>query len=70
VNFSEVVIGPDRIKIEKEKVKVALNWLVSKLVKEIQKFLRLVNYYIWFIKDFSKIARPLYELTRKEQQWE
>ena len=70
MNFSEVVIGPDRIKIEKEKVKVALNWLVSKLVKEIQKFLRLVNYYIWFIKDFSKIARPLYELTRKEQQWE
>jgi len=35
VDFSEVVIEPDRIKIEKEKVKVVLNWPVSKLVKKI-----------------------------------
>ena len=57
-----------RIKIEKEKVKVVLDWPVSKLVKKIQKFLGLANYYRRFVKDFAKIARLLYNLTKKEQR--
>ena len=32
--FLEVVIGPERIKIEEEKVKVVLNWLTLKEVKK------------------------------------
>ena len=40
-----VVIEPDGIKIEKEKVKEVLDWLTSKYVKDIQKFLGLANYY-------------------------
>jgi len=35
-----------------------------------QKFLGLANYYRRFVKDFTKIARPLHELMRKEQKWE
>ena len=35
MDFLEVVIGLEEIKIEKEKVKVGLNWLVSKSVIEI-----------------------------------
>ena len=45
VGFLGVVIGPDRIKMEKEKVKGVLEWLTPKCVKDVQKFLRLVNYY-------------------------
>jgi len=33
-----VVIGPEGIKIEEEKVKDVLNWLTPKEVKDIQKF--------------------------------
>ena len=29
----------------------------------------LANYYRWFVKDFAKIARPLHEMTRKENKW-
>jgi len=47
-----------------------LNWPVSKLVKEVQKVLRLANYYRQFMKNFAKIVRLLYELTRKKQKWE
>jgi len=70
VDFLGVVIGPEGIKMEKKKVKVVLDWLVPKSVKDIQKFLGLTNYYRRFIEEFMKIARPLYELTRKEQKWE
>jgi len=39
VEYLEVVVGPEWIKIKKKKVKVVLDWPVSKLVKDIQKFL-------------------------------
>ena len=55
--------------IKEEKVKLALDWPVPKLVKNIQKFLGLANYYRRFVKGFAKIARPLHELIRKEQKW-
>jgi len=70
VDFLKVVIGLERIKIKKEKVKAVLNWLVPKSVKNVQKFLGLANYYRRFVKGFVKIARLLYELMRKEQKWE
>ena len=45
VGFLGVVIGPEGIKMEEEKVKGVLEWPISKCVKEVQKFLRLANYY-------------------------
>ena len=45
VGFLGVVIGPEGIKIEREKVKGVLEWLTSKCVNDVQKFLGLVNYY-------------------------
>ena len=49
VGFPGVVIGPEGIKMEEEKVKGVLDWPTLKCVKDIQKFLRLANYYCWFI---------------------
>ena len=45
IGFLRVVIGPEGIKMEEEKVKDVLEWLTPKGVKNIQKFLRLANYY-------------------------
>ena len=45
VGFLGIVIGLDRIKMEEEKVKGVLNWLILKCVKDMQKFLGLANYY-------------------------
>ncbi len=39
------MIEPDRIKMKKEKVQEVVDWLVSKSVKDVQKFLELANYY-------------------------
>ena len=67
VEFLEVVIGLEGIKMEEEKMKRVLYWLTPKEVKNIQKFLELANYYQQFIKDFSVIARLLYNLMKKDQ---
>jgi len=45
VEFLGVVIGPKGVKMQKEKVEGILNWLASKNMKKVQKFLGLVNYY-------------------------
>ena len=45
VGFLGVVIGPEGIKIEKEKMRGVLEWLTPKCVKDIQMFLGLANYY-------------------------
>ena len=69
VGFLGVVIGPDGIKMEKEKVRGMLEWLAPKCVKDVQKFLGLANYYRRFIKDFAEIARPMHRLVQKQEKW-
>ena len=70
VEFLGVVIGPEGIKMEKEKVKGVLEWPISKGVKDVQKFLGLANYYRQFIKGFALIARPLHDTVKKDRKWE
>jgi len=69
MGFLEIVIEPDGIKIEEEKVKGILEWPTLKCVKNIQKFLGLANYYCQFIEEFALIARSLHDLVKKDQKW-
>ena len=69
MGFLGVVIGPNRIKMEKEKVRGVLEWPTPKCVKDVQKFLGLVNYYRRFVKDFAEIARPMHRLVHKQERW-
>ena len=70
VDFLGVVIGPEGIKIEKEKVKGVLEWPTPKCVKDVQKFLGLANYYCRFIEGFATVARPLHDMVKKDKKWE
>jgi len=69
VGFLGVIIEEDGVRMEKEKVQGVIEWPVLKGMKDVQKFLGLANYYRWFVKDFTKIAKPLHEITRKEMKW-
>jgi len=53
IRFLGVVIGPNRIEMEKEKVDGVLSWPEPKNVRDVRKFLGLTNYYRRFIKDFA-----------------
>ena len=69
VEFLGIVIGPQGMEMQKEKIDRVLSQLVPKNVKKVQKFLELINYYRQFIKDFARIAVPLHLLVRKEEKW-
>jgi len=69
IDFLGVIIGPEGFRMEKKKVEGVMNWPISQCIKDIQKFLGLVNYYRQFVKDFAKIAKPLYQLVRKDKKW-
>jgi hypothetical protein len=47
-----------------------LNWMPPTSVSEIQSFLGLAGYYHRFIKDFSKIAKPMTKLLGKNKAFE
>jgi len=66
IGFLGIIIGPNGIEMEKEKVDGMLSWLEPKNVKDVRKFLDLANYYRRFIKDFARVARPMNMLTRKD----
>ena len=70
VGFLGVVIKLERIKMEREKVQGVQEWLIPKYVKDVQKFLGLANYYCRFIEGFAFIARPLYDMMKKDQKWD
>ena len=68
VGFLGVEIGPEGIKMEEEKVKGVLEWSTPKCVKDVQKFLKLVNYYHQLIQGFASIARPLHDMVKKDRK--
>ena len=45
VGFLGVIIGEDRVRMEKEKIQGVIEWLVPRSTKDVQKFLGLANYY-------------------------
>ena len=59
VNGEGLAIGENYVQTIKE-------WKAPRNLKEVEQFLGFVNYHRTFIKDLSRIAAPLTELTRKK----
>ena len=70
IEFLEVVIGPNRIEMVKEKVDSILSWPEPKNVRDVRKFLGFANYYRRFIKNFAQVARLINMFTQKDVKWQ
>jgi hypothetical protein len=70
VAFLGHVISAGGVSVDPGKVKDVLNWMPPITASEIQSFLGLVGYYRRFIKDFSKIAKPMMKLLENNQAFE
>ena len=58
------LITADGIATDPKKVQVVKDWPTLETVSEVRSFLGFVGYYRRFIKGFSQIAKPLYQLTK------
>jgi hypothetical protein len=65
--FLDMIIDRDEIKMNLEKIKAIVEWSKLTHLKEVQTFLRFVNFYRRFIKDFFKVAKSLVIFIRKDQ---
>ncbi|GJW56766.1 putative reverse transcriptase domain-containing protein [Tanacetum coccineum] len=65
VQFLGHVIDSQGVYVDPTKIEAVKNWASPTTPTEICQFLGLTGYYRRFIKDFSKIAKSLTELTQK-----
>ncbi|GJQ91318.1 reverse transcriptase domain-containing protein [Tanacetum coccineum] len=57
------------IHVDPAKIEAVKNWESPTTLTEVRQFLGLAGYYQRFIKDFSKIAKSLTELTQKNKNY-
>ncbi len=67
--FLEVIVSELNLRINLSKVTVIVSWITSINLKEIQSFVRFVNFYHCFIKNFSKLVKSFTQLTRKNKSF-
>ena len=58
------LITADGIDTDPKKIQVVKDWPTLETVTDVTSFLGFVEYYRRFIKGFSQIAKPLYQLTK------
>ncbi|GJS59609.1 hypothetical protein Tco_0654393 [Tanacetum coccineum] len=63
------VVNRDGIYVDPSKIESVNNWKTPESPTEIRLFLGLAGYYGRFIENFSKIAKPLTLLTKKNKTY-
>jgi len=69
VAFLGHILTAEGVAVDPEKVEAVSNWQQPTNVSEIRSFLGLAGYYRRFIEGFSRIARLMMELLKKEKKF-
>ncbi len=63
--FLEVIVSELNLCMNSSKMIVIVSWITLINLKEIQSFMRFINFYHCFIKNFLKLVKSFTQLTRK-----
>jgi hypothetical protein len=66
VDFFGYVVTPQGIEVDEVKIEAIKSWPIPASLTQLQSFLGLVGFYWHFMRDFSTIAAPLNDLTKKD----
>ena len=64
VKYLGLLVGSNGIRMDPTKIESILNWKTPTRVKDVQAFLGFANFYRRFIRDFSRLTKPLTDLTK------
>jgi hypothetical protein len=66
VEYLGIIIGQGKVKMDPIKVKGIAKWLTPLTINDVHSFLGFCNFYCSFITNFSMVAHPLNDLTKKQ----
>ncbi|GAV75262.1 hypothetical protein CFOL_v3_18741, partial [Cephalotus follicularis] len=69
VTFLGHIVSCEGLSVDPSKIESIVDWPQPKNVTEVRSFLGLAGYYRRFIKEFSKLATPLTQLTQKKSNF-
>jgi len=69
IEYLGLVILENKVEMDPVKVARVHDWPTPENRTDVQAFIGFVNFYRRFIRDFSTIARPLFNLTRSDKAW-
>jgi hypothetical protein len=64
------IVTSEGVRPDPDKVKAISEFPIPKNMTDVKSFLGLAGYYRRFIPQFSKIAKPLNDLLKKNNQWQ
>src|SRR5882762_7245729 len=70
IDYLGVILEKGMTRMDPTKISGIKDWPLPKTVTDVHSFLGFCNFYRAFIQGFADIARPLNQLTKKEQVWE
>jgi hypothetical protein len=69
IDYLGIIVGGNTLKMDPKKIEGVASWKEPTTVTEVRKFLGFTGYYRYFVPNYSKIARPLLDLTKKSTPW-
>jgi hypothetical protein len=69
IEYLGVIVGGSTLKMHPKKLQGITDWKPPTTPTEVRKFLGFTGYYHYFIPNYSWIARPLLDLTKKATKW-
>ena len=67
IEYLGLVISENKVEMDPVKVAGVRDWPTPENQTDVQAFIGFVNFYCRFIRDFSTITRPLFDLTRSDK---
>jgi len=69
IEYLGLVISENKVEMDPVKVAGVCDWPTPENQTNVQAFIGFINFYHHFIRDFSTIARPLFDLICSDKAW-